>query len=583
MYETFEDLYGRKSSIEELASRISRYERSSLLWVCSEIVGRLQLWTRPALQNRQNYLAYLADLFPAVVSFRLLRGCLSVLPFRMVFHRRQIGLIAKLALIHCNGYIDARLHRQQLGCLFLMANDQFHHGLLQANPAPDGELRDFYLRMVTEMLAVHEGASPDIASMLTRGHLMLTRYAPQLSNSADFVDVAGLFQAKTSISVSELEALVFATHSRFGRQFSFSVVARPALLPLKRQDFDNTAVTGDKVDSFLRFVTATPNEIAAEVTKSDNGANDVTPFRKNPLVEYIPPDASEMGTGGYLMIDNVSFLERATSGPYWTANETHSKHLGSFWGAVFEQYVNELLTRAASGTVASYFPDPRSDSDSSIQICDGLLLADDSIVLIESKGNIFRADNKYRGDRARLLNEIETKWVRNRQKGSKKGVEQLAAALQILFGAGSPEKVFSAIDWGKVKSVYLCLVTLDPLGGTLGMSSLLNTFLAEGLDPSKYSTRSISQLHCLDIASLERATALFSSMTLPAILKKWSQDSPDLRVPLSMIDLGPSVLNPWLQSEWESVAREIVPIIYPEQDMDDFLKGAKDRFEQSIQ
>jgi hypothetical protein len=87
--------------------------------------------------------------------------------------------------------------------------------------------------------------------------------------------------------------------------------------------------------------------------------------------------------------------------------------------------------------------------------------------------------------------------------------------------------------WSKLKNVYLCLVTLDTLGGTIGMSALLNTFLPDTLDLSRYPNGFISPLRCLDIASLERATVYFDTLTLPEIFQRWSMESPDLSAPLS--------------------------------------------------
>jgi hypothetical protein len=191
---------------------------------------------------------------------------------------------------------------------------------------------------------------------------------------------------------------------------------------------------------------------------------------------------------------------------------------------------------------------------------------------------MFRADSKYRGDRTRLLQEIEKKWVHN-EKGSKKRVEQLSAAVRLLFDNGKPETIFRAVEWSKVKNVDLCLVTLDTLGGTIGMSALLNTFLPDTLDLSRYPDGFISLLRCLDIASLERATAYFDTLTLPEIFQRWSMESSDLSAPLSMIELGAPRQNPWIQGEWEDVARQIVPLIFPGANMDEFLAGAMKSYE----
>jgi hypothetical protein len=258
VYETFEDVFGRKSSMEELIAEISKYERSSILWICAEIVCRVQLWARPALHNRRNYLGYLQDFFEPPVSRTLIESSSSTSPVRLLFHRRQIGLVAKLALKYCGQGLDARNRRNELGVIFLMANDRLHHGLLGATSDDSTDARDASIRLVTEMVAVQEGASPDIANLFTRGHLMLTRYAPELAGAHDFVDVVDEFERKIGLSLVEFEAMVFATHARFGAGMSNKVVANPSLLPLKREDFAQTAITPDKVDAFLEFVSVLP-------------------------------------------------------------------------------------------------------------------------------------------------------------------------------------------------------------------------------------------------------------------------------------------------------------------------------------
>ena len=148
VYETFESLFKRPSSEDELIAAIRGFDRNSLLWICAEIVARIQLWTRPALQNRGDYLNYLRDLFEPDTSTELLRRSTSEYPVRLVFHRRQIGLVAKLAVRHADGALDARLHRAKLGAIFLMANDRFHHGLLPEpnDPTPSTRGLDMLFR-----------------------------------------------------------------------------------------------------------------------------------------------------------------------------------------------------------------------------------------------------------------------------------------------------------------------------------------------------------------------------------------------------------------------------------------------------
>jgi hypothetical protein len=579
VYESFEELFGRKSSIDELIAEISKYERSSMLWICAEIVCRVQLWARPGARNRANYSRYLQEFFEPSVSRRLVAGQSSVHPFRFLFHRRQIDLVAKLALQHCGSGLDAREHANELGVLFLMANDHLDYGLLRNVPV-NADARERTIRLVTEMLAVQEGSSPAISNLFTRGHLMLTRYAAELATAHDFVDVVGEFERKVGLNLADFEALVFAVHSRFGAQMSNTVVTNSELLPLKREDFAQTALTPEKVEAFLKFVSIPPEELKNEILQSDTGPNDATPFRKYPMVQHVDPRIEE-APEAHLMIDNLTFLERAQTGPYWVANEDHSENLRSFWGAVFERYVNDLLSRACAATASRFFPDPRQHDRPDVQICDGIIATENAVVLMEYKASMFRADSKYRGDQHRLLREIEKKWVRN-EKGSKKGVEQLAAAVRLLFDGKNPQSIFPEIDWAKIEHVHLCLVTLDTLGETIGMSALLNTYLAEGLDSTSYPQGFICPLHCVDIASLERVTAYFDAVSLPELLSRRLQLTTDLSASLSMVNLATPRLNPWIESEWEAIGRQIVPIVFPGTDMDQFFAGLRENYERVV-
>jgi hypothetical protein len=183
------------------------------------------------------------------------------------------------------------------------------------------------------MLAVGEGSSPDIAPMFTRGHLFIARYARELSSDPNYLDVAGEFEKATGMSLLEFEALVFGTHSRFGSKFSHQVVLQPHLLPLRKADFEQAALSPEKVD--LKFFSASPDEIAAEVRENDCGPNDATVFRKHPMVQNVRSTNVPQEIDGHLMIDNLFFLEKAQTGPYWIANSSDGEKLRRFWGAVF--------------------------------------------------------------------------------------------------------------------------------------------------------------------------------------------------------------------------------------------------------
>jgi hypothetical protein len=50
VYETFEAVFGRKSTMDELIADIRPFSQQSVLWVCAVIVSGMQLWNRVDLQ-----------------------------------------------------------------------------------------------------------------------------------------------------------------------------------------------------------------------------------------------------------------------------------------------------------------------------------------------------------------------------------------------------------------------------------------------------------------------------------------------------------------------------------------------------
>ena len=100
---------------------------------------------------------------------------------------------------------------------------------------------------------------------------------------------------------------------------------------------------------------------------------------------------------------------------------------------MFEKYVNELMRQACDGTKSTFFPDPRPASDPNTQLCDGIVVSGDSIVLMEYKSSMFRADSKYSGDYQALAGEIEKKFVHDKEADQRKGVWQLAEAVKRIF------------------------------------------------------------------------------------------------------------------------------------------------------
>jgi hypothetical protein len=316
VYETFESVHGRKSTMDELIADIRPFTQQSVLWVCAVIVTGMQLWNRVDSQPADVYRSLLALYFEPELHIRFVAGYWSSNPRRVLFHRRQVLLIAKIAILHCSGGIDARLHAERFGSILLKTNDQFDYGLV-AGLAKAGQPvteREEFSKIITEMVAVGEDASPEIAQLITRSHLMLTRFTDELRQDPDFVDVAGEYHTATGLTLEEYEAMIFGTHARFGEELSKALYREPGALPLKEANFAPTAIDLKKVSRFLDLLASSPARMAQDIRVKDNGANDFTIFRKYPLVQQFYNLHLTTAWCGFLMMDNLFFLEEGPDG-----------------------------------------------------------------------------------------------------------------------------------------------------------------------------------------------------------------------------------------------------------------------------
>ena len=565
VYETYQDIFGRKSTYDELIKDVSVFNQKSVLWICATIVTGMQLWNNLESQPYGAFCKLIGQMFDKRLRHRLDLGWWQAHPRRVLFHRRQVLLIAKIAILHCSiDGIDARNNANLFGNILLKANDQLDHGLFASLAKTSTKLseRAECAKLITEMLAVGEYSSPDIITVYTRNHLLMTRFTELNRSHNDFVDIAYEYEKFTGVTLREYEAMSFAVHSRFGGQLSKEIEKIPGALPLKVENFDATSISREKVLSFLKTISAVPTVLANELRK-ESGANDLTIFRKYPLILQYYNLHLKSGWCGYLMMDALFVLDKILTGPYWYANAKCSSRLHRFWGAVFESYVNELMQRMCDGTQSKFIKDPRPISYPDIQICDGILLHGDSIVLMEYKSNMFRADTKYSGDHEALAKEIENKFVCNRESGRRKGVLQLAEAVKLLFGSGN-KYVVQGINPISIKNVYLYLVTLDAIGGTMGMSPFLGSFLeARMLDA--YPNLSIKPFLCSDVDSLEYVGNCFHYTSLPEIMDKLLQEDSTGAIPMQAIDLSRYSCNrnDWVATEWTKIYNDILKILFP--------------------
>jgi len=104
-----------------------------------------------------------------------------------------------------------------------------------------------------------------------------------------------------------------------------------------------------------------------------------------------------------------------------------------------------------------------------------VIIGSDSIVLIESKATLLRADIKYSGDASAIEGHLKSRFVHRKDDKKQKGVTQLVNAAKALFGPNAVP--VSWLDLAKIKKCYLLLVTLDQIGNAVCFSTFLQSFV----------------------------------------------------------------------------------------------------------
>lgn len=473
-----------------------------------------------------------------------------------VFHRRQLLLITKLAVLHCPkvGVDLWKASPGLFGTILLMTSDHFHYDL--SAQAGSDEF-DRVKRLFAEFIPVGEGAGFRAEYKIVRAHLMAA-HADRLRNNPEFIDIAAEFQNAKGLSVSDYETLCFALFAKCATLSPENLQYGASAFTFTEQDLHALATPKESVTLFLKEMTTTPESLGASIKQRDYGSNDFTELRKRPLIS---------ASRGYLPIDILFLIEKFESGPYWAINDI-SKDMGNklrrFWGAVFEAYMNDLFRASLGQKDAIFVADPRTAGGAARQICDGLILQGDSLVLLEYKSSMFRAETKYSGDFELLVDEIEKKLVRDKSESKKKGVEQLADAVAQLFGNETRTAV-KGLDFSGVNRIYPLLITLDGIGGSLLVSRLLNHYFSSFMGDRRFDRVEVKPLLCTDVESIEEISGCFNRMSLAGFLDYWLSRDPNLMAALRAFAVPEleGYRNERMVLEWQALSNEISERAFP--------------------
>lgn len=351
------------------------------------------------------------------------------------------------------------------------------------------------------------------------------------------------FASLTGLGIRQYLRLYFAVyvlHTQLQARHPADINADPSIINFDTEVcLSNLDFTAEEREIFFRRVVA-DLPLLVEGVRRDSATNrawqfDFTTFRNNPLVY------NSESRRGFTCLAFPFLAEKLAAGVYhtilgsWAEGDPERDLFQSYWGSVFEQFVNDRLREEYPASVLAnrLYSGPYFDRKKfrSIEVSDSVLDYGDSLVIMEHKGGYLSADEKYGDDPERLLRGVATKF------GLDKAVKQLSRSIGILFDEDKenrsafsqlgerrrPVHTFGAQDVARIRKVYPVLVVQDFAMTSGFMNRRLRMQFAEkmgerGIGPDVR----VRPLSLLTVENLEDALEHLEEVKLTDVLDEYA-------------------------------------------------------------
>lgn len=512
---TYAEVIGKKPSMSDLQTVLAKYQRIQVITLLGKLNCLLDTWRNDPSFDLDTQLSdyMLPDYRLKIREIR--KGPVK----RIAFARLTLLYLIKHACLLCpesGGHVGDRNSLQEMGVCCLMANDLVLLGIPSA--------RDSTIQKATSLMpfadyVAHDEYPSDIARTL----FMFEEVAemPEVRKQPNFLDLPTLFQACMGMSHREFCALIFGCATRYFGVKKEELRQSPNALFLGVDYFRNTVLPSESVRQFFHKVAVTEEQFAKRICESSGRpGDDLTLIQRYPLIEVT--------NGTYMCLDPGFLVEKAGRALYWSLfteipqRETKDQ-LSSFWGTVFEEYINYILSSSYSAG-GHFVPSPRfRNGDRAFDAC---LLEGRDLIVFEHKSSVLRADAKYGGNVAKLEQQLRLKFVEGHEEG-KKGLAQLNNHLR-RFLEGEP---VGGIDRENVGRIYPVLVCLD--------RSLVRPFMGRYLDekfregsPKKFP-QVITPLFTMSVNDIENLLPYLQTTNLSAILESYYSNNKHMLTSIS--------------------------------------------------
>ncbi len=381
---THRDVVGREPQVSELQSLLAKYQRREVIFLLAKLNAVLGTWKNEPNFELDNELSR--------IFLKIYLNQLAELkrqgPTRVVFSRMTLLYLVKQACVasgETGALVNTDAAAADIGLAALMANDL----MLPFLPSS----RDGTLERLTNLFPFADYISTDgYATEVARGQRMfeLASQLASLQRRNDFVDIGRRFEELFGLPYSTFCQLIFGCATKF-LDIQMNDLWSPNALVLKETFFRRSTVSLERAKKFFEMFAISEADLAGKIKASANRpGDDFTILQGFPLL-LLAPDLYTCSDPGFL-------VDKAGRGLYWTLfsalNDSEKTKLGSFWGAVFEEYVNQILAQSyAAGGV--FVPAPKFPNGD--EAFDGYIREGGSLIVFEHKSSTIRADAKYGG------------------------------------------------------------------------------------------------------------------------------------------------------------------------------------------
>ncbi len=285
-YFSYEEFFGRAYDELRLIQDLSKYDGHTILHFILNLNTRLSVWDVAIPTNSNEYLLFIRSLFRNVLGdqliFELKQEPSLGFPRRAFFHTRQLLYLVKLALRHCplgSGKVFGS-NPLDAGLIFLRINDQLHLKDRTGSASQNIEIRDYSI--LSEFISINEFTGSDPGDVALRAYQMLFMLPPEVTNKPFYLDMGEIFRREAGLDLDVYFALCFtlfvSSHPEFYKKNDYALTFTP-------NTWAKSNLTVATIEAFWKQVSISADQVR-NMQADDHGSNDVTLFRKWPLLEH---------------------------------------------------------------------------------------------------------------------------------------------------------------------------------------------------------------------------------------------------------------------------------------------------------